>query len=370
MRILVTGGGTGGHIYPAIAVIEALQKVDSEIAVHYIGGKTGPETEIVPAAGIPFTSVESRKLRKLASPSTLAVLWSLVKGYRQASQFIKGFGPSVVISTGGYVAAAAGLAAANRRIPLITQACDAVPGRTNLWLGRRARRICVWFDETKKYFPAGRAVATGVPLRAGMVSTISRAEARAALGLEPEPFTLLVIGGSQGARRLNELAVGMTPHLKANMQILHQTGARNIDDVKAALSAGGVERIPYHARGYLSGDEVPMAYRAADLTICRCGISTLAEVTANGVPALMVPLPTAYADHQTANAREVEKAGGGILLPERSLTSEELASQVVRLAADSEARKRMGEAGAKLGRPHAAEEIARLAIALGKGQVA
>jgi UDP-N-acetylglucosamine--N-acetylmuramyl-(pentapeptide) pyrophosphoryl-undecaprenol N-acetylglucosamine transferase len=368
--VIVTGGGTGGHIYPAIAVVEALRKVDSDIEIQYIGGKTGPETEIVPAAGIPFISVESRKLRRLASPSTLAVLWSLVKGYRQASQFIKEFGPSVVISTGGYVAAAAGLAAANRNIPLITQACDAVPGRTNLWLGKRARRICVWFEETKKYFPAGRAVVTGVPLRDGMVSNVSPAGARAALGLEPERLTLLVMGGSQGARRLNELTVGMPTYLKADLQILHQTGPRNIDDVKAALSAVNVERIPYHVRPYLSGDEVPMAYRAADLLICRCGISTLAEITANRIPALMVPLPTAYADHQTANAREVERAGGGILLPEASLRSEELARQVDRLAADSEARGRMSEAGAKLGRPHAAEEIARLAIALGNGQVA
>ena len=368
MRIVVTGGGTGGHIYPALAVAEALRKRDPGVELHFVGGTTGPETEIVPRAGLPFLAVKSRKLKKLASVSTLGVLWALWQGYREASSFLRTFKPDVVISTGGYVAAATALAAARQKRPLITQACDAVPGRTNLWLARYAKRICVWFEDTKSFFPSGKPVATGVPLRDGIVSSVAQTEARSSLGLRGELFTVLVIGGSQGARRLNELAVGMLTHVPAGVQVLHQTGPRNIEDVKEALAEHANARIPYDARAYLDGEQVALAYRAADVVICRCGISTLAEVTANGIPALMVPLPTAYADHQTANAREVEKAGGGRLLPERSLTSEQLSRNVSELFEDSVLRLQMSEAGRSLGRPQAADHIARIAIALGTGQ--
>ena len=365
---MVTGGGTGGHIYPAIAVAEALRKSDPSIQLHYVGGLTGPETEIVPNAGIPFLAVKSKKLRKLASLSTLGVLWALWQGYREAAAFLKDFNPDVVVSTGGYVAAATGIAAARQGRPLVIQACDAVPGRTNLWLAKHARRICIWFEGTREHFDAEKAVATCVPLREGIVSQRNRAEARSALGLREDLFTVLVIGGSQGARRLNQLVVGMLPHVNSELQILHQTGPRNIDEVRSALSEYNSGGIPYDARPYLNGEEVPLAYRSADLVICRCGISTLAEVTANALPALMVPLPTAYADHQTANAREVQKAGGGRLLPEPNLTSEELARHVAELQQDPAERQRMSDASKSLGRPDAADQIARIVIALGTGQ--
>ncbi len=368
MKVVVTGGGTGGHIYPALAVAEALRRHDPGVDLHFIGGTTGPETDIVPKAGIPFLAVKSKKLRKLASVSSLGVLWALWQGYREASSFLRDYKPDVVISTGGYVAAATALAAARQKRPLITQACDAIPGRTNLWLAKYATHICVWFEDTKSYFPAGKPVATGVPLREGIVCSVSQQAARAKLGLQEELLTLLVIGGSQGARRLNELIVGTLSHLPDGMQILHQAGARNIEDVMKALAGREDTRIPYVARAYLDGEQVALAYRTADIVVCRCGISTLAEVTANGIAALMVPLPSAYADHQTANAREVVKAGGGRLLPEGSLPPEELARSVSELMLNSDLRNRMSEAGRFLGRPEAANEIARIAMSIGSGQ--
>ena len=206
---------------------------------------------------------------------------------------------------------------------------------------------------------------TGVPLRQGILSETTPQEARTALGLEPDSFTILAMGGSQGARRLNELAVGMAALLEEPAQILHQSGLRNFEEVSTAVARLETPRVRFEVRPYFEGEAVAQAYRSAEIVICRCGISTLAEVTVIGIPALMVPLPTAYADHQTANARCVEKAGGGKLLAESLLTSEALAAEVQELQRHDNARNRMSAAGRALGRPHAADDVAKLALELG-----
>ncbi len=361
MKVAITGGGTGGHIYPALAVAEALRREVLSTELLYIGGERGPEVDIVPQTGIRFEAVRSRKLRKLVSPSTVGVLLELWKGYREAGALLKSFGADVVIGTGGYVAAATSIAATRQGRPLIIQACDAVPGRTNRWLSRRASRVCIWFAETAERLPGAKTVQTGVPLRPDIVSRICPEEARVLLGMSPDQFTVLVVGGSQGAQRLNELAIGMASLLDGPVQVLHQTGPRNHEEALKVAERTDLSRINYLPRPYISGEQMPLAYRAADLVVCRCGISTLAEITANGVPALMVPLPTAYADHQTANARAVERAGAGIHLRQPELTPERLAEQVQALRGDEARREAMAAAGRALGRPEAARHVAELA---------
>ncbi len=362
--MVVTGGGTGGHIYPALAVAEALKTAIASVDVQYVGGREGMEAQIVPPTGIPCYLVSSKKLRRILSPSTAGVLFSLCQGYVQAAEFLRKFRPDVVISTGGYMAAATALAAARQRIPTIIQEYNAFPGRTNRWLSRWATRICVWFDKTRKEFPPDRTVTTGVPLRADIVSTMQTQDAREAMGLDTEAFTIVVIGGSQGARRVNELVVDMIPRLSADIQVFHQTGTANLPQVQERMRSVKLTGTKYHVRAYLNAEEITTAYRAADLIICRCGISTLAEAAVNSLPMLMIPLPSAYADHQTANARVIEDSGAGIHLPEATLTAESLALQIGELRRDQARRLQMSAAARSISKPNAAVDVATLASEL------
>lgn len=356
MRVVVTGGGSGGHIYPALAVSDALRCLDPEVEVAYVGGTTGMEARIVPEAGWRFEGVTTRKLTKLASFNTVGVLFALMKGYREANAFLKEWRPDAAVGTGGYVAAATILAAARRNIPTVILSPDAVAGRTNRWLGRWARKICLWLGSETE-FPAGRIERTGLPIRPEIIGCGDPAEAQRALGLR-EVFTVLVIGGSQGAQRLNELIVGAAKVLPSDVQILHQTGERNYEEV-VKLGAGG-NGASHRIVPYLDARELPTAYRAADLLICRCGVGMLAEGTANGLPLLMVPLPTAYADHQTLNALAIERGGGGVHLPQPELTAEKLAAEIITLRNDAERRAKLAAASRAQGKPEAASTLADL----------
>ena len=369
MRIVVSGGGTGGHIYPALAVCEGLKRIAPDTELLYIGSATGMETGIVPQQGIPFQTVTADKLRKVVSLSTLKVAGSLMKGFSEARTYLKAFKAEAVIGAGGYVAGAAVLAGASMGLPTLILAPDLVPGRTNLLLSKFARKICVSFPESIEKFPAGKTVVTGFPLRsrviAGEETTPQEARAKFA-GLNPDAFTVLVVGGSQGARAINHLIVESAASLmNSGMQILHQTGSKNIAEVeKRANELGLVQSGGYCPVAFLNEEQVPLAFRAASVIVCRGGMSTLSETMANGTPALVIPLPTAYADHQTANAKALEAAGGGRCLVESGLTVETLISELRRLYASPDELKTMSEKSRSVGKVHAADEVAKLALGL------
>lgn len=373
MRVVVTGGGTGGHIFPAIAVSEALSHIGSpaDIGLLYIGGSSGMEAQIVPAAGIPFKAITARKMPAALSAATARGLASLVKGYLEARSYLREFRADLVIGTGGYAAAATVLAAAHLGIPTMILENNVVAGRTNLRLGRFAKTICVSFEETIKQFPPNRCVVTGMPLRAGIVAPpeLTKERARSCFaGLFPNRFTVLVIGGSQGARAINGLILGAVPALaERNIQILHQAGPTNAKDVALSAEAAGLFRNAsgYVVRPFIQSTDMPAALRSADLIVCRGGISTLSEATANGLAAVIIPLPTAYADHQTANARAMERLGTAICRPEATLTADGLADEIIALCADPVQLTQMAAASRLNGRPHAAEDVARLACDLG-----
>jgi UDP-N-acetylglucosamine--N-acetylmuramyl-(pentapeptide) pyrophosphoryl-undecaprenol N-acetylglucosamine transferase len=371
MRIVVSGGGTGGHIFPALAVCEGLRRRQPDCELLYIGSITGMEGEIVPKTGIPYQAVTARKLRKLVSVSTLGVGLSLIKGFQEARTYLRAFKADVVVGTGGYVAGAAVLAGASLKIPTVILAPDSIPGRTNLMLARFARRICVVFEESVARFPAGKTVITGLPLREGVIAPpdVDRAQARCAFdGLTPDRFTILVIGGSQGSRNLNQIVVKALPEmLAAGMQVLHQTGPNNFDDVCSQVRALGLpESAPHCPVAFLNEQQVPLAYRAADVMICRGGISTLSEVMANSLPAIIVPLPTAYADHQTANARAMERQEAAICRPERELSAERLVQELAGLQSNQARLAEMARAARRMSQPDATGTIADLILGLGK----
>jgi UDP-N-acetylglucosamine--N-acetylmuramyl-(pentapeptide) pyrophosphoryl-undecaprenol N-acetylglucosamine transferase len=315
------------------------------------------EARIVPDMGLPFVGVTTRKLTRVLSPSTLGVMLALLKGYGEARAYLKEWRPDVAVGTGGYVAAATILAAARQGVPTVILSPDAVAGRTNRWLSRWATKVCTWLGSEEE-FPAAKTRRTGLPIRPDVVGTMDLAGARSVLGLG-DLFTVLVIGGSQGAQRVNELVVEAAGLLPDDVQILHQTGDRNFNDVLQDIAGrtGGARHI---VRPYLQGDELPAAYRSADLLLCRCGVGMLAEGAANGLPMLMVPLPTAYADHQTHNARVLERNGGGVLLPQPELTGPKLAQSIVDLRDKPQRRAAMASSSRSQGRPQAADEIARI----------
>ncbi len=365
MKVIVTGGVTGGHIYPALAVAEAVRKLVPEAAVIFVGGRAGLEARIVPRSGMAFHGITSGRIRKLLTLSTIPALVSGWRGYREAGSFLQSFRPNVVIGTGGYVASATIEAAVNFDIPTVILEPNAASGRMNRLLAPKVTRICIAYEENRSDFPPDKTLLTGVPIREGIVSRSSPTEARQGLGVNPDAFTLLIAGGSQGAQSLNEIVMDTLPLLSPGMQVLHQTGEAHLDEIRSRANSATERLIRYEPRAYFDGEQMPMAYRAADIIVCRCG-TTLAEVTANGIPALMVPLPSAYADHQTANARAVERAGGGVLLPQASLTPRQLADEVNALAADTARRDHMAAASRSLGRPDAARKVAEIALEIAR----
>ncbi|HLV80208.1 MAG TPA: UDP-N-acetylglucosamine--N-acetylmuramyl-(pentapeptide) pyrophosphoryl-undecaprenol N-acetylglucosamine transferase, partial [Chthonomonadaceae bacterium] len=303
------------------------------------------------------------------SPATLLVALSLAKGYFEARACLRAFRADVVVGTGGYVAMAATLAGAHLGLPALILAPDSVPGRTNRLLARYAKQICVVFPETVAQFPQEKTVVTGLPVRAGIVAPpeVTPQAARCRFNpLRADAFTVLVLGGSQGAQAINRLIVEAAPALlEAGVQVLHQAGARNIEAVQQQARDKGLQDLAgYCPIAFLDEEQMPLALRAADVAVCRGGISTLSELMANALPAIVVPLPSAYADHQTANARALEKGGAALLRPENGLSASNLVADLLALRDDPARRQRMAQASRALGRPDAADDVARLVLAI------
>ena len=363
MRIVVSGGGTGGHIYPALAVAESLKRLRSDAEILYIGATTGMETEIVPRHGVEFRAVTAKKLRKTVSLSTAGVLVSLLRGYGEARRVLREFRADAVVGTGGYVAAATVLAGARMGLPTLIHEGNVIAGRTNLWLARYVRRIGVTFAETVAQFPNEKTMVTGFPIRAGIVAleSVSQTAARQTFaGLSPNQFTVLVTGGSQGAQAINSAVFEAARDLRAaGIQIIHHVGAKNFEDAtRQAQERGLLETGGYLPIAYLDAAQMPLAWRACDAVVCRGGISTLAEALVNVRPSVIVPLPSAYADHQTYNARALESAGAAIVTPETALSAPKLTADLLNLRDNSPTYQTMADACRALARPDAADRVA------------
>lgn len=361
MRIILTGGGTGGHVYPAISIAEALRDVcaGSECDLLYLGSRNGPEAHLADAAGIEFCGLTSRKMGKLLSPEGILTVASFGKGFSEAFGILRKFKPDLVIGTGGYASAAVVMAGRLRGGKTLIHEQNVLPGRTNLWLSKFVSKICVTFEDSMKHFPKGKTVVTGLPIRSELLLLPDKKAARAAMGLNLDVFTILVLGGSQGAKKLNQIVGDSIAGLKGlPIQIMHQAGQKNFEEAEERCKSAGWQR--YNVRPYL--DDMQSAYGAADLVICRCGASTIAEITAIGLPAILVPYPYAYADHQRYNGEFVAGQGGGILICEADLNNKLLVSIIRRLVGSKGELARMAASSKKLGRPNAAHEIATIAV--------
>lgn len=353
--MLLAGGGTAGHAEPALAVADAVRAAHPDADVRLLGTTTGVEARLVPARGYPLELVPRVPLPRRLGPDLLAVPWRLSSAVRATSRLLVAMRPDVVVGFGGYVAVPAYLAARRHRIPIVVHEANPLPGVANRLGARLSRYVAVSREGTR----LPHAEVTGLPLRPALVDLDragKRAAARAAFGLDPQRPTLLVFGGSQGAKRINEAATAAARQLtRAGVQVLHAAGSKNADAVAAAVPAD--LPAPYEVRAYI--DDMPMAYAAADLALCRAGAMTCAELATVGLPAAYVPLPIGNGE-QRLNAEPVVAAGGGLLVDDAELTGSWIESQLLPILTAPERLAAMSGAARRSAVPDAAAAVLRL----------
>ncbi|MDQ0286971.1 UDP-N-acetylglucosamine--N-acetylmuramyl-(pentapeptide) pyrophosphoryl-undecaprenol N-acetylglucosamine transferase [Desulfofundulus luciae] len=363
MHFVVTGGGTGGHIYPALAIARGLLAKYPGAQVLYIGRAGGLEADLVPKANLPFRSIPVTGLKRNLSPRNLLVFWQAARGVLLARQILADFKPRVVVGTGGYVCGPVVMAAVLLGIPTLIHEQNALPGLTNRLLSRLVSQVALTFDDARKYFPRkARVKVTGLPVRPEVLAW-RRDEARRAMGIPEDAQLVLSFGGSQGARAINLAMIEVLKQFggREGVYFLHVTGPGQYEEFcararEAGLSIaenGNIILVPYL-------DEMPRALAAADLAICRAGAATLAELTVVGLPAILIPYPYAAGNHQEYNARSLEKEGAALVIRDRELTGSLLAEKLARLLARPAKLKAMARASRRLGRSRALDEILEL----------
>lgn len=372
MRLVVTGGGTGGHIYPALAVAEILQADPTVETVTYIGKTGGLESDLVPQHGIAFEGIVFYGMPRGKSPLLPFRLlnwgWRLKQAVDHAEEKLRRLRPDVVFGTGGYVSAPVLMAAKRLKIPYVVHEPDALPGLVNRLMSKDAAIITTSFSEGAQHLQASRhkpgqeIVVTGNPIR-GNIGHLSKAQALEALGFHwpAERPVLLVTGGSQGARRLNTAVVEALPALinELGLSVVHLTGKKLYEETLSALNAvspGLREHPAYKIQPYASNMAALLGM--ADLALCRAGSLSLSEMYVCGVPTVLVPYPHAAADHQRKNAMASVRAGASLMLEDRDCSGEQLLTILAPLLDEVSRRNAMADAARKLGHPDATTRIA------------
>lgn len=362
MKLIVSGGGTGGHVYPALAVLETMPgpkqaKPSHATDVLWVGSKGGIEEGLIAQAGLPFVGLSAGGLRGMGLMVKIRNAARLARGFWQARGVLAGFKPDVVMSTGGYVSVAVTMAAWLKRIPVLIYLPDIVPGQAIQTMSRFAARVAVTSEESRRYLNQKKVVVTGYPVRSEIL-TLNRAKARQALGLDPQSKVLLVFGGSRGARSINQALMAGLELLLPICEVVHISGRLDADWVNdEARDLPQAMRGRYHHYDYLH--EMPLALVAADLAVARAGAATLGEFPAAGLPAVLVPYPYS-GQHQDPNADYMAKNGAARVLRDAEL-GERLVPTLLELLDDApswQALTAMGNSARALARPDAAEAIA------------
>jgi UDP-N-acetylglucosamine--N-acetylmuramyl-(pentapeptide) pyrophosphoryl-undecaprenol N-acetylglucosamine transferase len=352
--LLLAGGGTGGHVYPMIAVADALRKVAPDVRVVFVGTARGIETRVVPERGYELELVSVEPLRGGGVGRAWRGALSACVALPESSRILRRFEPRAVFSIGGYAAGPLTLAARLRRVPVALMEPNARIGLANRLIAPFVERAYTAFPDPEPYFRSRAVLRSGVPIRAGF---------------EPRPYLrrggslrLLVLGGSQGAEFLNRELPFALRGVTTPVEVVHQSGAGREVEVRDRYQAGGLGA----ARVIPFVDDMPAALGHADLVVGRAGASAVAEICAVGRPSILVPFPHAAADHQLHNARSVERSGGSVCLTQSDATPERMAAEIDRLASTPGMLARMAERASSLGHPHAAAVIARDLLALAK----
>ena len=357
MRLMITGGGTGGHIYPAIAIADEFKRRDEETQILFVGSEIGMEKDIVPECGYEIELINAdgfgTNLR-----NTVKAVRRVMKGGREARDLIKEYSPDAVIGTGGYASAPVVFFAERMGIPTYIHEQNAIPGKTNRFLARKARKIFLGFSKAGSYFSdASKHVPVGNPVRREF-AVCDRNEARQRLGIDPDDFVILAFGGSQGAGRLNREMIHVIESHRddEHFSIYLGTGSYYYDAILSELEEKGI--VPtdkIHILKYIH--DMGEVLNASDLIVSRSGALTVAEVTACGIPAIFVPFPEATENHQYYNALSVATAGGAMIVEEKDLDRERMNRLVDELKEDPAKLKRMRENCASCGTIDAAKRI-------------
>lgn len=355
LSVIIAGGGTGGHIYPGIAIAQEFKRRHAATEIVFVGTARGMETKIVPREGFRLELIEVAALKGMSVTKRISSLLLLPKSFFVVRSLIRRCKPDVVIGVGGYLSGPVVLVASLMRIPTMVAEQNALPGLTNRLLARFVRAAAVSFEEARAFF-GSKAEITGNPVRAEFFDVPEKSLNVSA------PVHILFTGGSQGAHPINEALMAALPLLKsesAHLTITHQTGEKDCPGVRAAYEANGIraEVKPFIERMI---DE----FAKADLIVCRAGATTVAELAAAGRPALMIPFPQAADDHQRRNAEAVERAGAGRLILQSELTGERLAHEMLQLIHDPQKLKQMAAQSRHLARRDAAARVVDLAISI------
>lgn len=358
MRIIVTGGGTGGHIYPALAFINHLKTIEPDSDILYVGTERGLESKIVPAAGVPFKTVDVQGFRRSLSLNNFKTIYKFLKSTSDAKKIVKNFKPDVVIGTGGYVAGPVLYAAAKLNVPTIVHEQNSIPGITNKFLSKYVDKVAVAFEAAKPFFPAAKTVFAGNP-RAQEVATLKATDIlETEYQLQKGKKTVVIFGGSRGAQTINEAVKAALPKFaEADYQIVYASGQIYFDEDHEEF-AKYEDAANIAIRPYISNMLEVLA--SSDLILCRAGATTIAEITALGLPTIFVPSPNVTADHQTKNAQALVDIGAAKMIKDIELTADTMLASISEIFSDEELYQAMSVASKKAGVPDASDRLYQL----------
>lgn len=356
MKVLIAGGGTGGHLYPGIALAEEVMTRHFANQVVFVGTERGLEARVVPREGYPLEMIRAQGLKGKGFLGLLKGLFLLPMAFIESLRILRRQKPDVVVGVGGYASGPVVLAAAMLRIPTAVQEQNALPGLTNKLLGRVARVVFTAFEEATAFFPPGKVQLVGNPIRRKLMDNFLRSH------VVQQKFTLLVFGGSLGAHGVNQRmldALDSLKDLQGQMSIVHQTGKADLELVRKGYADKG-----FDAQVVEYIEDMSDAYAKASLVVCRAGATTLAELMVAKKASILIPYPFAADNHQEVNAQALVKVGAALMFREAELTGAQLAEEIRRLKEDPEKRRQMEKKAGLLGRPEASKELADVLVDL------
>lgn len=357
MRIIVSGGGTGGHIYPALALINEIKKMNQQAQFLYIGTENGLESSLVTREGIPFKTIEITGFKRKLSVDNVKTVLRFLKGVSISKKMIKEFKPDVVIGTGGYVCGPVVYAATKLNVPTIVHEQNSVPGLTNKFLSKYVNRIAISFEESKDFFPKEKVMFTGNP-RATEAALVKEKDRLTEIGLNKNQKTVLIVGGSRGARPINDAFLEVLKEAGSrNYQFLYVTGDVHYENVMSEVKKQGN---PANIKIEPFIHNMPEVLKNVQLIVARAGATTLAEITAIGLPSILIPSPYVTNNHQEKNARALSEHGASVIKLEKEMSGNVLLAEIDNIMNNDKTWGKMHESALKLGKPNAAKAIYEL----------
>ncbi len=359
MKVLIAGGGTGGHINPGLAIAKYIKQKDAEADITFVGTKKGLETKLVPREGFPLETITVRGFKRKFSLDTLIAIKELIQSFFQASRLIKRTKPDVVIGTGGYVCGPVLYMAAKKGIPTLIHESNAFPGVTNRLLERYVNYVAISFKDAEKYFKnKKKLVLTGNPVREELLKS-DRENVISDLDIADGKPLIVVMGGSRGARKINETIADMlSNYFKGEFNMIFATGEAQFDDISATVKVNEKYKSMVKVVPYIYN--VDQVYTASDLMICRAGAITISELQVMGIPSILIPSPYVTANHQEHNARSLEREGGAVVILESELNADLLYKQICSLISNKDVLKKMSKNASKNSVTDSVEKIYHL----------